>query len=433
MSRAGLLAILLVCTLASPAVAVPPPPPKPSDQEIQDSRTSRDSKASQVGELTNKLAEAETRLTDLQAAVELKMEDANKALVDLDSARSAADKARSDADATRREAEAASAVVERIRREVDDFAAASFRQGTTVGSISAYLGATSPQDLLDRSALLNVVSASQLDVLDRIQRARVDRANKDSVARAAVNLANEKEAAAAKAKATADAATRAAEDARRGQAARAEQIEHEKAQTEQDLEQAQAKVGDLESQLQRYKDWVAAKQKEDEERAKQAAAANANRPGRPAGRPAPGRPAVGSNAAQIVIARALAQLGMPYAWGGGNASGPTRGIRDGGVADMFGDYNKVGFDCSGLMIYAFAGAGVSLPHYSGYQATSGQRVPLSRMAPGDMLFWATGGQIHHVALYIGNDQMIEAPYSGSRVRIAPVRYGGIVPYATRVL
>ncbi|GAB3884174.1 hypothetical protein GCM10029964_044780 [Kibdelosporangium lantanae] len=134
-----------------------------------------------------------------------------------------------------------------------------------------------------------------------------------------------------------------------------------------------------------------------------------------------------------MIARALAQLGMPYAWGGGNASGPTRGIRDGGIADMFGDFNKIGFDCSGLMIYAFAGAGVSLPHYSGYQATSGDRVPLSQMAPGDMLFWATGGRIHHVALYIGNGQMIEAPYSGSRVRIAPVRYGGIVPYATRVL
>jgi cell wall-associated NlpC family hydrolase len=55
------------------------------------------------------------------------------------------------------------------------------------------------------------------------------------------------------------------------------------------------------------------------------------------------------------------------------------------------------------------------------------------MAPGDMLFWATRGQIHHVALYIGNGQMIEAPYSGSRVRIASVRYGGIVGQATRLL
>jgi cell wall-associated NlpC family hydrolase len=134
-----------------------------------------------------------------------------------------------------------------------------------------------------------------------------------------------------------------------------------------------------------------------------------------------------------VINRALSQLGMPYAWGGGNAYGPTRGIRDGGVADMHGDYNKVGFDCSGLMIYAFAGAGYRLPHYSGYQAYAGPRVPLSQKRPGDMLFWASGGRIHHVALYIGNEQMVEAPYSGSYVRIAPVRYGGIVSYATRLL
>ena len=134
-----------------------------------------------------------------------------------------------------------------------------------------------------------------------------------------------------------------------------------------------------------------------------------------------------------MINRALSQLGMPYAWGGGNAYGPTRGIRDGGIADLYGDYNKIGFDCSGLMIYAFAAAGYRLPHYSGYQAYAGRQVPLSQKAPGDMLFWATGGRIHHVALYIGNEQMVEAPYSGSHVRIASVRYGGIVPYATRLL
>ena len=134
-----------------------------------------------------------------------------------------------------------------------------------------------------------------------------------------------------------------------------------------------------------------------------------------------------------MINRALSQLGVPYAWGGGNAHGPTRGIHDGGVADAHGDYNKVGFDCSGLMIYAFAAVGKRLPHYSGYQATAGRRVPLSQKAPGDMLFWATRGRIHHVALYIGNGQMVEAPYSGSRVRIASVRYGGIVGYATRLL
>jgi cell wall-associated NlpC family hydrolase len=426
------VALVLLLVTAQPATAVPPPPPKPSDQDIQNSKTDRDAKAGRVGELTSKLAAAETRLTDLQAAVELKMEDANKALVDLDTARAVADKAKAEAVSTRREADAAGAAIDRIRQEVDDFAAASFRQGSTIGSMTAFIGAKSPQDLLDRAQLLNAVSGSQLDALDRMQRARVEQANKDSLARAAVNLANSKQAEAEQAKRTADAATAAAEEARRTQASQAARILEDKQTTEQLLSEAQAKVGDLESQLQRYRQWQAAKQKEDEERAKAAAAAAAGKPGRPS-RPVVGRPALGSNAAQIVIARALAQLGMPYAWGGGTASGPSRGIRDGGVADLFGDYNKVGFDCSGLMIYAFAGVGIGLPHYSGYQASAGQRVPLSQMAPGDMLFWATGGRIHHVALYIGNGQMIEAPYSGSRVRIAPVRYGGIVSYATRLL
>ncbi|MBP2325591.1 cell wall-associated NlpC family hydrolase [Kibdelosporangium banguiense] len=429
------LAAVLVLAATPCAFAVPPPPPKPSDQEIQDSKANRDAKAGRVGELTNQLAAAETKLIDLQAAVELKMEDANKALVDLDNARDEAAKARSLATAAKTEADAASAAIAQVHKEVDDFAAASFRQGSTVGSITAFLGAKSPQDLLDRAALLNAVSGSQIDALERMQRARIEQANKESLARAAVNTANEKQTAAENAKRVADNATRAAEQARRSQAGEAAQIEAAKAQTEQELTRAQAEVGGLESQLQRYREWQAAKQREDEERAKQAAAAAAaNKPGggaRPS-RPAPGRPAVVGGGPAVVIARALSQLGMPYAWGGGNAHGPTRGIRDGGIADSFGDYAKVGFDCSGLMIYAFAGVGVGLPHYSGYQADAGRRVPLSQMAPGDMLFWATGGRIHHVALYIGNGQMVEAPYSGSRVRIAPVRYGGIVPYAARV-
>lgn len=428
------LAALLALTATPSAYAVPPPPPKPSDQEIQDSKANRDTKAGRVGELTNQLAAAETKLVDLQAAVELKMEDANKALVDLDSARDDAAKARTDATAAKTEADAASAAIDQVHKEVDDFAAASFRQGSTVGSMTAFLGAKSPQDLLDRAALLNAVSGSQLDALERMQRARIEQANKESLARAAVNNANEKQAAAENAKRVADSATQIAEQARRSQAGEAAQIEAAKAQTEQELTRAQAEVGGLESQLQRYREWQAAKQREDDERAKQAAAAAAaaKKPGARPSRPAPGRPAVIGGGAATVIARALAQLGMPYAWGGGNANGPTRGIRDGGVADSYGDYAKVGFDCSGLMIYAFAGVGVGLPHYSGYQANAGRRVPLSQMAPGDMLFWATGGRIHHVALYIGNGQMVEAPYSGSRVRIAPVRYGGIVPYAARV-
>ncbi|GGF42057.1 cell wall-associated hydrolase [Williamsia phyllosphaerae] len=139
----------------------------------------------------------------------------------------------------------------------------------------------------------------------------------------------------------------------------------------------------------------------------------------------------GSAAVEIVVNRALSQLGVTYAWGGGNANGPTKGIRDGGVADSYGDYNKSGFDCSGLMIYAFAGIGISLPHYTGYQYTSGKKVPLSQMQRGDMIFYGPNAS-EHVALVLGNNQMVEAPQSGSVVKISPLRTSGAMPYVIRL-
>ena len=129
-----------------------------------------------------------------------------------------------------------------------------------------------------------------------------------------------------------------------------------------------------------------------------------------------------------VIKRAESQLGLPYAWGGGNYHGPTKGIRDGGVADAHGDYNKVGFDCSGLMMYAFYGVGIELQHYSGYQYTAGKQVPSSQAKRGDMLFWPG-----HVALYLGDGKMIEAPQSGDVVKVSDVRWGGMQPMAVRMI
>ena len=141
----------------------------------------------------------------------------------------------------------------------------------------------------------------------------------------------------------------------------------------------------------------------------------------------------GTGAVRSVIDRAMSQLGVQYAWGGGNGRGPTLGVRDGGIADAFGDYRRVGFDCSGLMIYAFAAAGVALPHYSGYQYTAGRQVPIGARQPGDMLFYAEDGSIGHVALYVGNGMMVEAPYSGAAVRLVPMRTAGLMPFVTRML
>ena len=133
-----------------------------------------------------------------------------------------------------------------------------------------------------------------------------------------------------------------------------------------------------------------------------------------------------------VINRAMGVLGTPYAWGGGSANGPTRGIRDGGVADRHGDYNKVGFDCSGLTLYAYAAAGVTLPHYTGYQYQAGTHYPASQMERGDLIFYGPNGH-GHVAIYIGNGQMIESPQSGDVVKISPVRYNGMTPNVVRLL
>ncbi|OFS23191.1 hypothetical protein HMPREF3067_01815 [Corynebacterium sp. HMSC04H06] len=135
---------------------------------------------------------------------------------------------------------------------------------------------------------------------------------------------------------------------------------------------------------------------------------------------------------EAVIARAESQIGVPYAWGGGDANGPTQGIRDGGVADSFGDYNKVGFDCSGLVIYAFAGVGISLPHFTGYQYNHGEKIPTSEMERGDLIFYGPNAS-HHVAIYLGDGMMLEAPQSGQNVQKSPVRYGGMAPYAVRLI
>lgn len=130
-----------------------------------------------------------------------------------------------------------------------------------------------------------------------------------------------------------------------------------------------------------------------------------------------------SSQVEAVIARAQSQIGTPYVWGGGDANGPTTGVNGGSVS---------GFDCSGLVLYAFAAAGVALPHYTGYQYQRGTQVPASEAKRGDLLFWGPGGN-QHVAIYLGDGTMIEAPQAGQNVTIAPVRWSGMAPNAVRLL
>ncbi|RBY88876.1 NlpC/P60 family protein [Blastococcus sp. TBT05-19] len=111
--------------------------------------------------------------------------------------------------------------------------------------------------------------------------------------------------------------------------------------------------------------------------------------------PAPSGVVASSAAAQKAVDTALAQVGDPYVWGAG---GPNA------------------FDCSGLTSYAYAAAGVSLPHSSKSQAGMGQAVPANALQPGDLLFFYS--PTSHVAMYIGNGQMVHASTSSQPVKVA---------------
>jgi len=123
-----------------------------------------------------------------------------------------------------------------------------------------------------------------------------------------------------------------------------------------------------------------------------------------------GGPSSGSalSRAQLVtvINAAMSRRGLPYVWG---AAGPAS------------------FDCSGLVQWSFARAGIAVPRVAADQARTGPLISFSQARPGDLLFWRTDptapNYISHVAIYVGNDLMIQAPQPGQKVEIVPVEFG----------
>ena len=117
--------------------------------------------------------------------------------------------------------------------------------------------------------------------------------------------------------------------------------------------------------------------------------------------------------ADTAINTAYSFLGVPYVWAGESYDG---------------------VDCSGLTMLSYNPAGIYLTHSSRVQYGEGLQVPLSDVQPGDLVFWSEDGTqsgIYHVAMYLGDDQMIEAPTFGMTVRVTSMRYYGAMPYAVR--
>ena len=110
-----------------------------------------------------------------------------------------------------------------------------------------------------------------------------------------------------------------------------------------------------------------------------------------------------TNVGTTALRAALTQRGKPYVWG---AAGPDS------------------YDCSGLVMWAFAQEGISLPHYTGDQWNSGMHVSRADLEPGDLVFFFA--DISHVGLYIGNGLMVDAPSTGQVVQVQPVFWDSYV-------
>jgi cell wall-associated NlpC family hydrolase len=124
---------------------------------------------------------------------------------------------------------------------------------------------------------------------------------------------------------------------------------------------------------------------------------------------------VSASTAAAALHKAESQIGKPYQWA---AAGPNS------------------YDCSGLTMWAYAQEGVHLDHFTGDQWGEGAHVSRTELRPGDLVFFATNtsdpSTIHHVGMYVGNGQMVDAPFTGANVRYGyafrPDYIGAVRPY-----
>ena len=430
--------------------------------------------ADAMATLIANVAKANQRLDDLSAAIQTEQQSVDKAIVDVENARDNAVTAQHDLDVSQQAVKDANSAIAGAQHRFDTFAAATYMNGPS----SSYLTASSPEDIIATESAARTLTASSQTVMANLQRARTEQVNKESAARAAKQKADK---AAADAKGSQDAAVAALTDSKRKFDEQREQISRLAAERDQ----AEAALQTAQLADARWSTGPASGDRWDPGAPGAPAGPiggrkwdgwdptlpmvpSANVPGdpiavlnqvlgisatstqvtaqmgksflqqlgilkpddtgitnAPAGA-AQGRiPRVyGRQATEYVIRRGMSEIGVPYSWGGGNAAGPSHGIDSGA--------SITGFDCSGLVLYSFAGVGIKLPHYSGSQYNLGRKIPSSQMRRGDVIFYGPGGS-QHVTLYLGDGQMLEAPDIGLKVRVAPVRTSGMTPFVVRYI
>jgi peptidoglycan DL-endopeptidase RipA len=434
-----------------PAASTAAPPPNPTDQQLQQAQQAKNSLAAEVGALSGQIAELQARLAKLLSDAERAEQRYALAVQKLHEAQDAAVAAQA-------RVKAATAAVSDAQHSFQQFVRSAYINGPIDGMTSGLLTAGDPNELLQRNQYLQYSASHQLDAIGKLNRASIEKSNADAAARAAV--VNQK------------AATDAADAAKRAAEAALEAAREQKAELDSELAANQAKLDDAKSQLATLNNqrtaYIAWKQEQERIAAERAAAAARARAAaaraaaaaqaRAAAQQAAAQqaaanggpaPAVSSAAnwggdgtgpawtgggvrtsgagwtaaiGQTAANRALAFLGIPYTFAGGNFDGPTYGVAV--DFDSRNDAGVFGFDCSGLTLYAW-GPWVRMDHYAPSQYTqAGSFHPsVDQLMPGDLVFWSGDGTvagIGHVAIYIGNGNVIQAPYSGAYVEITPL-------------
>jgi cell wall-associated NlpC family hydrolase len=400
----------LMLALTGPLLNAQADPVYPSAGEVKAAKSAVGDKAAQIAVVEGRLKVSNARLVELQTAAEMAAERYNLARILLQERTDAAKAARGRAAEAQKIADVAS-------DRMGQFAATAYRQGGNLGQLEAFLSSNGPQDVLERAAGIQLIT----DIRSQI----MQEADASSVVAGVLRRQ------AAQAEAQQLAAAQAAENAR---AAAQVQVDLAAAETASIQKQQGAMIAQLatlrNTSITLEKQRQSGLKAEADRRAAAAARAAAHaravvqaradaraRAARDSAQhssspgPVPNGPVSSRGGASAAIAFARSQIGDPYAWG---ATGPTS------------------WDCSGLTQAAWARAGIYLSHYTGYQWSETRRVPLSDLQPGDLVFFgADGPTSHHVGLYVGNGQMIEAPHTGAWVTESSIWRSDLLPFGGR--
>jgi peptidoglycan DL-endopeptidase RipA len=409
----GVGVVAVVCIGAGTGLASAKPV-NPSDGQITAAQSAADAAAAQVGQINAQLATA-------QAGVDRAQGEANIALDRYEAKEQEYTDAQAKAKAADDAAAKAAAELGVAQAAVADFARTSYMSGSTSPSMEGLMTSGSPAQLLERAALLDAAGNHRSDVVTQVTVVRTQAVAAAAGAKTALDQATTLKAQAQ----TALASAQQMEASARQQAAT---VQTQQVALQGQLQQAQQTLVALKGERAAF----AIYQQQQSAAAAAAARAAAAAP-KPAPAPsssssssssAPAPAAGGADASQVETAIRAAQrwIGTSYAWGGGSTTGPSEGW---GI-----DAGVVGFDCSGLTRYAYAQAGITIPRNSTAQYAGLPKVSRSNLQRGDLVFYAFDtsdpSTIHHVALYLGGGQMIEAPESGMTVRVTAMRWSGYI-------